>query len=249
MRIGEQQYLLEFSPTDRGDPAQHLFDNISNNPYFSLDQEFGGSENLEFYLQTKGIEECRVRIDLKLRQALEQFYRIQIEFTNFLRLRLGLSEKDLELSARVFVKTLLKGLVVDCNSGQTLEEAVRGKTITVQRDFFTEEILLGDFLSSEIVKQSAPVSLRDPNRLVVQDSEQKAMNCEHLDCEIGSEHSDNAIVVNGEFSDSLESMLLKAIDKKIRLMDSEPLMSIEELENNLFGPVEFELLEQFLLHE
>ena len=117
LKVKDREFLLEFHPTDSNDPSQNLYELISSNKHFSLDENLTSLNNLTYYFQTRGQEEHRIQLDLMLYRALEKFYSIQEEFLSYLRLRFKLTEKDLETSAKAFLKTLLQTLIVNEATG------------------------------------------------------------------------------------------------------------------------------------
>ena len=247
MTIKERDFLLEFFQTDPEDPSQNLYESISTNKFFTLDEKLSSLNNLKYNFQTRGQEDKKLELDVNLRLALEHFYQIQGEFLSFLRLRLKLSEKDLELSAKHFVSTLTQTLVIDESTGQILEEAIDGKVITVQRDFFSEEVYLRDFLLTESVKQVAPINVKNLNKLFVQEYDHKGTNCENFETGFGTEQKAKTDSENFKLSDHLEKTFMTFLDNKILEINKDPSITLEEAETDKFGPVEFELFEKFLL--
>ena len=74
------------------------------------------------------------------------------------------------------------------------------------------------------------------------------MNCEYIktDGAERNEASESQETANSPSAD-LENFFVGFIDRKIAALNSGPSSSLEEAEEALFGPVEFEMFEQYLL--
>lgn len=104
-----------------------------------------------------------------------------------------------------------------------------------------------DFLANESIKQSAPLSLK--KFTLVPETEHKAMNCENIETEYQVKLEAGPVGKNSSYSEEVEKIFIGFVDSRIANINSGPSTTLNEAEDSLFGPVEFELFEQWLLDE
>jgi hypothetical protein len=82
---------LEFDETDPVNPKNNLFEVIQENRYFDLDYASDKNEGFNFFLEIDNKSHDRLKVDQQLMTVLENFFQLQREFAQFLKLKFDLS--------------------------------------------------------------------------------------------------------------------------------------------------------------
>jgi len=245
---GQKKYLLEFDETDPVNPRNNLFEVIQQNRYFDLDYVKDKNEGFNYFLELDNKANERIKVDQELITVLENFFQLQREFAQFLKLKFDLSQDELNAQIRNFLRILVDVLVVEQRSQQVSFKSLAEKYSVGQgKGFKNRQTKLHDFLVSELLKISdkgqEQVDKRSQNefRLALNaDSSSQYDNPKKL-------HENSVDNQKAEIPQETIDNFKKLLDERLYELARQPSETLEAIENNKLGPIEFELLEKFLI--
>lgn len=179
---------------------------------------------------------------------LENFFQLQREFAQFLKLKFDLSQDELSTQIRNFLRMLVDVLVVDHRSQQLSFKSLAEKYSVGQgKGFKSKQTKLHDFLVSELLKIAdkgqEQVDKRSQNEFKLAlsaDSSSQYDNPKKL-------HENSVDNQKAEIPQETIDNFKKLLDERLYELARQPSETLEAIENRKLGPIEFELFEKFLI--
>lgn len=179
---------------------------------------------------------------------LENFFELQREFAQFLKLKFDLSQEDLNAQIKNFLRMLVDVLVVEQRSKQqSFKSLAENYSVGRGKGFKNSKTKLHEFLVSELLKISdkgqEQVDKRSQNefRLALSaDNSSQYDNPKKL-------HENSADNQKAEIPKETIDNFKKLLDERLYELARQPSEPLEAIENRKLGPIEFELLEKFLI--